>query len=228
MGNQSTDDKGISSWQWTRATEGGSADEGKSLTVDMDGTSTPFLHLSKLEFGVYKFILKITDTSNQTSSAEVHVFVKPENNSPPKSVISNGKNLKITLPLNEPIGLDGSSSHDDAGIAKWKWEQLKGPRKANLQGENEAKINVSGLIPGEYWFNLTVWDSKGANDSSQIIITVIQLKNSHPVAYAGGDKSIILPDDQQVILTHFSTNFQLIRGCYFEHSKCALQHQLTG
>jgi hypothetical protein len=90
----------------------------------MDGTSTPFLHLSKLEVGVYKFVLKVTDTSNQTSKAEVHVFVKPENNEPP--VANAGENIKVVLPLDHPLVLDGSKSKDDFGINKWLWEQING------------------------------------------------------------------------------------------------------
>ena len=90
----------------------------------MDGTSTPFLHLSKLEVGVYKFVLKVTDTSNQSSTAEVHVFVKPENNQPPVAVTA--KEVKAVLPLDKSLVLDGSQSHDDTGVTKWLWEQVSG------------------------------------------------------------------------------------------------------
>jgi dyslexia-associated protein KIAA0319-like protein len=90
----------------------------------MDGTSTPFLHLSNLVIGVYKFVLKVTDTLNQSSTAEVHVFVKPENNEPP--VANAGNSFKVTLPLENDLVLDGSQSHDDVGITKWQWEQVQG------------------------------------------------------------------------------------------------------
>ena len=41
------------------------------------GTRSPFLVLKNLEIGDYAFSLKVTDTSGQTSNADVHVFVKP-------------------------------------------------------------------------------------------------------------------------------------------------------
>ena len=59
---------------------------------------------------------------------------------------------------------------------------------------NESKANLTTkLIPGEYELRLTVWDSKGANSSSTVKVSVIQAKNSPPVANAGGDKTVTLP-----------------------------------
>lgn len=90
----------------------------------MDGTTTTYLHLSNLEVGVYKFVLQVTDTSNQISKAETHVFVKPENNEAPKA--NAGGNLEIVLPVKSPIILDGSKSSDDISISKWEWKQVEG------------------------------------------------------------------------------------------------------
>lgn len=77
-GSLSTDDRGIESWQWTKSP----SDENKA--VDMQNTRTPYLQLSNLEEGMYTFVLKATDNSDQSSTAEVHVFVKPPTNKPPK------------------------------------------------------------------------------------------------------------------------------------------------
>lgn len=75
MGNASTDDKKITSYEWTLEDD----NSNKPINnMDMSGVKTPFLKLSNLEVGVYKFILKVTDSANQTSTAETHVFVKPE------------------------------------------------------------------------------------------------------------------------------------------------------
>ncbi|KFM79585.1 hypothetical protein X975_03608, partial [Stegodyphus mimosarum] len=112
-GNLSTDDKGIKSWEWKK-----SPDTDKA--VDMEGTNGPYLHLSQLEVGVYKFILKVTDTADQTSTTEVHLFVKPESNTPP--IANAGPDQKVTLPLQSPVILNGSGSKDDIKITKWKWE----------------------------------------------------------------------------------------------------------
>lgn len=76
-GNLSTDDRGIASWEWTKS----QSDQNKA--VDMQNTRTPYLQLSNLEQGMYTFVLKVMDDSEQFSTAEVHVFVKPPTNKPP-------------------------------------------------------------------------------------------------------------------------------------------------
>jgi len=43
--------------------------------------------------GVYTFTLKVTDSANQSSTAQVHVFVKPPTNQPP--VAEAGENVTI-------------------------------------------------------------------------------------------------------------------------------------
>lgn len=76
-GTASTDDHEIVEWEWTKD----ASDEAKA--VDMQKTRTPYLQLSNLEEGMYTFVLKVTDSSKQSSTAKVHVFVKPPTNSPP-------------------------------------------------------------------------------------------------------------------------------------------------
>lgn len=80
-GNLSTDDRGIESWEWTKSP----SDENKA--VDMQYTRTPYLHLSNLEEGQYTFVLKVTDNSDQSSTSEVHVFVKAPSGEPPTGII---------------------------------------------------------------------------------------------------------------------------------------------
>lgn len=47
------------------------------FAVKFQGTTSPYLHLSKLQVGDYTFTLKVTDTADQVSTATVHLFVKP-------------------------------------------------------------------------------------------------------------------------------------------------------
>ncbi|RWS17862.1 dyslexia-associated protein KIAA0319-like protein [Dinothrombium tinctorium] len=187
-GNMSTDDKGIVGWLWIRSPE----DE-KGKAVDMDGTTTPYLHLSKLDLGVYKFSLKVTDTANQTSTADVHVFVKPETNTAP--IANAGENRQVSLPLENPLILDGTKSKDNSpkGIVKWNWRQLAGPKQAEIFNSTEPKTQVDSLIPGIFTFMLTVTNAKGVNATSLVNITVVQAKNLAPIANAGGDKTVVLP-----------------------------------
>jgi hypothetical protein len=50
--SKSTDDRNITSWEWTRG-------EGADLAVDMKNTRSPVLQLSGLVVGTYSFILKV-------------------------------------------------------------------------------------------------------------------------------------------------------------------------
>ena len=54
-----------------------------TYTHCLQNTRTQYLQLSNLEEGMYTFVLKVTDNSGQSSSADVHVFVKPPSNKPP-------------------------------------------------------------------------------------------------------------------------------------------------
>lgn len=67
-GNLSTDDHAITTWEWTKSTDDA------QKTVDMQDTRTPFLKLSNLQQGMYTFTLKVTDSANHSSSAQVNDY----------------------------------------------------------------------------------------------------------------------------------------------------------
>ncbi|CAG0918755.1 unnamed protein product, partial [Notodromas monacha] len=175
-----TDDRGIVSWEWTRG-------EGANLAVDMRDTRNATLTLSKLVEGVYSFVLKVTDTANQTASDEVRVFVKPPEQG---NLVSNaGRNVSVTLPVNGVL-LDGSGS--SPGVKTWNWTQIKGPQQAVIEQPMASKTMVKSLTRGEYAFNLTVSD--GVSFSWSVVnVTVVQTENAPPKASAGPDVSVTLP-----------------------------------
>ncbi|CAE1251480.1 Dyslexia-associated protein KIAA0319-like protein,Dyslexia-associated protein KIAA0319 [Acanthosepion pharaonis] len=184
-GNASTDDKGIKSYEWTKAPDG-------QLAADMMGVRTPFLNLSNLEEGNYKFTLKVTDTGGQTATADVHVFVKPEVNHPPKA--STAGELTVSLPVPSLV-LDGHNSTDDKGIVKYLWEQVSGPKLTLSNTDRNIATATGDIKVGIYVFKLTVYDMQGQTGSTTLKITVKQNENKPPVADAGGDKVIILPQN---------------------------------
>ncbi|BES87636.1 PKD [Nesidiocoris tenuis] len=183
-GSLSSDDKGIVSWEWTKSP----SDQDKA--VDMQNTRTPYLELSHLEEGMYTFVLKVTDNSGQSSSSDVHVFVKPPTNKPP--IAHAGPNVSIALPQTWVI-LNGSASSDDISIDQWKWEQLSGPRKAEFSHFNQSSTNVTSLTKGEYIFQLTITDGNGNSVSDKTAVIVTQNKNEKPKANAGGDQTYSMP-----------------------------------
>ncbi|CAG9564693.1 unnamed protein product [Danaus chrysippus] len=183
-GSLSTDDHEITSWEWTKS----AADENKA--VDMQNTHSPYLQLSNLSEGVYTFVLKVTDSSGQSSTAEVHVFVKPPTNTPP--VADAGQDAFVSLPQTWSV-LNGSSSHDDHRIVAYTWRCLSGPTNSNIINYNESVANATSLTKGQYIFELTVLDDNGNSATDEVMITVTQNKNSPPKAVAGGDKILNLP-----------------------------------
>lgn len=150
--------------------------------MDMSGVKTPFLSLSNLQVGVYKFVLKVTDSSNQTSSAETHVFVKPEIDIKPEA--NAGQDQKVYMPLKENLTLDGSNSKDVTkdGITYWLWKQIEGPRLSLILEPNKPKTNVTNLVPGTYTFLLEITNSKNLTSNSTTKVDVIQNSNAPPKA----------------------------------------------
>ncbi|XP_046375648.2 dyslexia-associated protein KIAA0319-like protein [Haliotis rufescens] len=183
-GNASTDDRGITSYEWIKK-----ADD--KLAVDMTGTRTAYLHLNNLEKGDYTFTLKVTDSAGNVATADVHVFVKAETNRAP--VARTAKQVTVSLPTDNLI-LDGSSSTDDQKIATYAWTQKGGPSTLSVQnGDRAVAMGTGKIVVGGYTFSLTVTDEEGASSSADLTVTVHENSNQAPVANAGGDKVVYLP-----------------------------------
>lgn len=82
----------------------------------------PVLHLTHLREGDYTFELKVTDTAGQSSTAEVHVYVKSSMNRPPTAMVANNGSTVLT---GAAAVLDGSASTDDRTIASFLWSQVR-------------------------------------------------------------------------------------------------------
>ncbi|EDV96852.1 GH16502 [Drosophila grimshawi] len=183
-GTASSDDHEIVEWEWTKD----ASDEAKA--VDMQNTRTPYVQLSNLEEGMYTFVLKVTDGSKQSSTAKVHVFVKPPTNSPPTA--KAGANSTISLPLNWAT-LNGSESKDDIGIKSYQWKQLSGPNNAVILKSNNSIANATSLTLGLYEFELRVADENNNTAADSTWVKIVQERNAAPIANAGGDRTITLP-----------------------------------
>ncbi|XP_018324122.1 dyslexia-associated protein KIAA0319-like protein [Agrilus planipennis] len=183
-GNLSSDDHAIVAWEWTKS----ASDANKA--VDMQDTRTPYLKLSNLEEGMYTFVLKVTDSENQISTADVHVFVKPPTNKPPEA--RAGSNITISLPQTW-VTLDASGSTDDNKIVGYQWKQVEGPNTAAIMGQNSSVTNVTGLTKGVYQFRVFVTDDNENVANDTVFVIVNQNENQKPKANAGGDFEVELP-----------------------------------
>ncbi len=147
--------------------------------------------LNNLKAGIYIFLLTVTDNTGGTASDSVTITVNAAPNIAP--VANAGPSMTITLPTNSAT-LDGSKSYDpDGTISTYAWTQISGPNNPGVTGPNTASLGLSGLIFGQYTYQLTVTDNSGASSNAQVKITVVNPPNIPPVADAGADQTITAP-----------------------------------
>jgi hypothetical protein len=94
-------------------------------------------------------------------------------NQPP--VADAGEDRKVTLKSgNDTFELDGSKSSDpEGGPLSYSWICLDGPNTPLIDKPADPITPVSGVLPGEYKFQLTVTDDKGASATDTVGIGVI-------------------------------------------------------
>jgi Secretion system C-terminal sorting domain/PKD domain len=188
-----------------------------SLSTDVDGTITNYAwskiagptsyniinagnattNVNTLVAGVYLFQLSVTDNNGAINKDTVQVQVLPA--PPPPNVLpvaNAGNDVTITLPLNT-ISLNGSLSYDsDGSITNYTWSKIAGPANFNIANATNVTTNVTGLVQGNYLFELKVTDNNGAVNKDTIEVKVLAAPpapNQPPVAKAGNDVTITLP-----------------------------------
>nr|XP_025712495.1 dyslexia-associated protein KIAA0319-like protein homolog isoform X1 [Callorhinus ursinus]XP_025712496.1 dyslexia-associated protein KIAA0319-like protein homolog isoform X1 [Callorhinus ursinus]XP_025712497.1 dyslexia-associated protein KIAA0319-like protein homolog isoform X1 [Callorhinus ursinus]XP_025712498.1 dyslexia-associated protein KIAA0319-like protein homolog isoform X1 [Callorhinus ursinus]XP_025712499.1 dyslexia-associated protein KIAA0319-like protein homolog isoform X1 [Callor len=192
FGNQSTDDHGITSYEWSLSPSS------KGKVVEMQGVRTPTLQLSAMQEGDYTYQLTVTDTIGQQATAQVTVIVQPENNKPPQA--DAGPDKELTLPVDSTT-LDGSKSSDDQKIISYLWEKTqflslsRGPDGVQLENANGSVATVTGLQVGTYVFTLTVKDERNLQSQSSVNVIVKEEMNKPPLAKITGNVVITLPTD---------------------------------
>ena len=90
----------------------------------------------------------------------------------PPPTANAGQAITLTLPENEVL-LDGSGSYVQSGrIELYNWRMISGPSSVIIEYPNEELIIASGLIAGEYEFELTVTDDKGRSGKTTVKVVV--------------------------------------------------------
>lgn len=186
FGSGTDSDGTIVSYQWTKVSGPG------VILADID---KPTLKLTKLLEGTYVFKLTVTDNKGATASSLAKITVSPEPEPENQSPVANaGGDKTLTLPDNK-ITLYGSGSDNDGTIISYSWSKVSGPA-ATIADSDKANLKLSDLLEGSYTFKLTVTDDQGATSSSQVIVVVNpEPQNQIPVANAGDDKSLTLPEN---------------------------------
>ncbi|KFW10371.1 Dyslexia-associated protein KIAA0319-like [Fulmarus glacialis] len=177
----------------------------KDYSGEMEGKHSQTLKLSKLTVGLYEFKV-VVDGENAHGEGYVNVTVnpKPRVNQPPVAIVSP-QFQEISLPTISTV-IDGSQSTDDDKIVSYHWEELKGPLREEKVSSDTAVLTLTNLVPGNYTFSLTVVDSDGASNSTTANLTVNKAVDYPPVANAGPNQVITLPQNSITLYGNQSTD----------------------
>ncbi|XP_031451005.1 dyslexia-associated protein KIAA0319-like protein homolog [Phasianus colchicus] len=177
----------------------------KDYSGEMEGKHSQTLKLSKLTVGLYEFKV-VVDGENAHGEGYVNVTVnpKPRVNRPPVAIVSPPFQ-EISLPTISTV-IDGSQSTDDDKIVSYHWEELKGPLREEKVSSDTAILTLTNLVPGNYTFSLTVVDSDGASNSTTANLTVNKAVDYPPVANAGPNQVITLPQNSITLYGNQSTD----------------------
>jgi len=176
----------IASYAWTQVSGPSTA------TIGTAGQAVTTV--SGLVQGVYRFQLQVTDALGVTATATVQVTVNPAPVVPGPPSANAGSDQTITLPTSS-VTLTGSGSETNGTIASYAWTQVSGPATAAIGTAGQAVTTVSGLVQGQYQFQLKVTDALGITATDVVTVTVnaAPVVPGSPSANAGSDQTITLP-----------------------------------
>nr|XP_048284074.1 dyslexia-associated protein KIAA0319 homolog [Myodes glareolus] len=190
-----------------------------SHPIDFQGKikqeNKPILHLSQLSVGLYTFRVAVS-SEDAFGEGYVNITVLPAArvNQPPIAVVSP-RIQELTVPLTSAL-IDGSQSTDDAKIVSYHWEEVDGPVLGEVFPADAPVLRLLNLDPGNYTFRLTITDSDGATNSTTATLIIRDAVDYPPVANAGPNQTITLPqntitlngnqssDDHQIVLYEWS------------------------
>jgi len=119
---------------------------------------------------------------------------KKDDVKPPEPPVANaGNDQNIQLPASS-FTLSGSGTTPQGSIANYTWTRVSGPDNPLINNASSATTSVSGFSAGTYVFQLEVTNDAGLSATDEVSITVIGESASAPVANAGADQTVQLPE----------------------------------
>ncbi|RYY52573.1 MAG: hypothetical protein EOO09_21010, partial [Chitinophagaceae bacterium] len=167
--------------------------------------ATPMLR--ELQEGTYRLWVNVTDAGGLSDRDTITIIVKPRKVAA-LNIFPRAKAVAEATRLNLPkdyVGLDGSTSSDEDGVVSaYRWRQLEGPSIAGLDDSTQASTIASGLVEGQYVFELQVTDDSLAVSADTVRVEMVRPRFA-PVARAGTDLQLKLPDNN-VLLTGLASS----------------------
>jgi hypothetical protein len=114
--------------------------------------------------------LKVTDNDGAIGLSTIQITVNAALNIPP--VAEAGANQAIDLPISN-TSIAGSGPDADGTVRSYRWTKMSGPA-ATIVSPNSRNSSVTGLLVGNYKFQLMVTDNSGATGKDSMLITVAQ------------------------------------------------------
>jgi hypothetical protein len=119
---------------------------------------------------------------------------KKDDVTPPEPPVANaGNDQNIQLPASS-FTLSGSGTTPQGSIQNYTWTRVSGPDNPVINNASSATTSVSGFSAGTYVFQLQVTNDAGLSATDEVTITVIAESASAPVANAGADQTVQLPE----------------------------------
>ncbi|KAG7466339.1 hypothetical protein MATL_G00163670 [Megalops atlanticus] len=104
-----------------------------------------------------------------------HTIPGDDDDKPP---IANGGQDRVVQPQ-DTVTLNGIESRDDKKIVSYQWRLIKGNPGAVIEKTHfEDEVMVSNLSAGVYKFQLTVTDTIGQSDSTEVTVLVLTPEQS--------------------------------------------------
>ncbi|MBN3282032.1 K319L protein, partial [Polyodon spathula] len=94
----------------------------------------------------------------------------------------------------------------DEHVVSYHWEEVKGPLREEKVSADTPILKLANLVPGNYTFSLTVVDSDGARGSALASLSVLKAVDYPPVANAGPNQVITLPQNSITLFGNQSTD----------------------
>ena len=118
---------------------------------------------------------------------------KKDDVTPPEPPVANaGNDQNIQLPASS-FTLSGSGT-PQGSIKNYTWTRVSGPDNPVINNTSSATTSVSGFSAGTYVFQLQVTSDAGLSATDEVTITVVPESASAPVANAGADQTVHLPE----------------------------------
>lgn len=114
-------------------------------------------------------------------------------------VADAGQSKTIALP--DSAVVSGSGTDADGKVVAYLWSQVSGPANSTIVNPGANSTIIRFTVPGSYLFQLMVTDDNGATgvDTVSVLVTGSKIEgNKVPVANAGPNKTITLPDSAVV------------------------------